>query len=292
MGRAIRPTQRESRLRQGRALRRAAFITRIGCSSRWKAHRAEGLDAICADFLGRGAGNRRRQFSSLRARVRRRKRMAVPLRRHDGPRYARRDSPPDPCQALFRLLLDDLHQHRLARLHRRNRQADGTRSARNRQGRLRRHLGHQRRRHPGQCHDPRDPRAQRARRENRRHRHLSQRNDEAGGYRNLPASWYGRRFRLRGHACSLSRRPRRSRLSQPLYRRAGRIGGASSDPRSAMGEHDHRPRSSGNRGLRASRGNTQAHLLSSWLRLLAPAQRRAQPARRHLHRVGDRPQAL
>ena len=54
---------------------------------------------------------------------------------------------------------DDLRRRRLARICRRNGQALGGRSAGNGEIGLRRHLGHERGRHPGQRYDPRDSRA-------------------------------------------------------------------------------------------------------------------------------------
>ena len=54
-------------------------------------------------------------------RERRRKRLALLLRRHDGPRHARRDRAADPRQALFPLFRQHLRRHLLARLYRRNR---------------------------------------------------------------------------------------------------------------------------------------------------------------------------
>ena len=94
------------------------------------------------------------------------------------------------------------------------------RSARDGEVRLRRDLGHQRRRDAGQRDDPRDPRPQGARRQDRRHRHLRQRHDAAGRSGAVPAARHRRRARLRGHARAVSRRPRRPRLSRALHRRA------------------------------------------------------------------------
>ena len=128
----------------------------------------EALDRVAENFL---AG---------RAPLRRRERLALFLRRHDGSRDARRHRAPHPRQALFALLRHDLRRHRLAGLCRGNRAADRRRSARNGEVRLRRDLGHQRRRHPGQRDDPRHARAQRPRRQNRRHRHLRHRDDAPG----------------------------------------------------------------------------------------------------------------
>ena len=65
---------------------------------------------------------------------------------------------------------------------------------------MRRDLGHQRGRDPGQSDDPCDARAQRARREDRRHRHLPDRDDAAGRSRAAAEAGNRRRARLRRHA--------------------------------------------------------------------------------------------
>ena len=173
------------------------------------ARRPEGLGAVRADRLGRGARPRRRGIPEGRARARRGKRLALFLRRHDGPRDARRHRAADPRQALFPLLRHHLHRHRLARLYRRNRAHVRHFAARNGQVRRRRDLGHQRGRDPGQSDDPRDARAQRARREDRRHRHLPDRDDAAGRPRAAVEARNRRRARLRGDArrCSATASP-------------------------------------------------------------------------------------
>ena len=118
--------------------------------------------------LGRGARPRRRGVPEGGARARRRKRLALLLRRHDGPRDARRDRSPDPRQALFALLRQHLRRHRLARLHRGNRTHVGHVASGNGEVRRHRHLGDQRGCDPGQSDDPRDARAEGARRQDRR----------------------------------------------------------------------------------------------------------------------------
>ena len=105
-----------------------------------------------------------------------------------------------------------------------------------------RHLGHQRRRDPGQRDDPRDAGAKGARREDRRHRHLRHRDDAPGRSGAAPEARHGRRARLRGHARPVPRRARRPRLSRALRRRAARRSRPICKTRdAAMGERDHRP---------------------------------------------------
>ena len=67
-------------------------------------------------------------------------------------------------------------------------------------------LGHQRRQHPGERDDARGPGPQGAWRTHCRHRRLSQRDGEAGRLLPLRAPRYGRRARLRDHACAVPRR--------------------------------------------------------------------------------------
>ena len=62
-----------------------------------------------------------------------------------------------------------------------------------------------------------------------------------------------------------------------------RTRGARADPRSGMGERDHRPQRRADRGIRCADRADEAKLLPSWFRLLAPAQRRGQHARGALH---------
>ena len=66
-------------------------------------------------------------------------------------------------------------------------------------------------------------------------------------------------------------------------RRARRARSASPRPHAAMGERHHRAQGRGDRGVRGARRATQAHVFPARLRLLAPAQRRGQHARRPLH---------
>ena len=214
------------RLRQGRALRRA-HPSPGSADPAAAPGRPEGLRSVPADRLGRGARRRRGEIPRGRAPLRRRKRLAVFLRGHDGPRDARRDRTPDARQALFALLRHDLRRHRLAGLSSPAPDACRRRSARNGQVRLHRHLGHERGRDPGQRDDPRDARAQGARREDRRHRHLRHRDDAAGGPGAASEARHGRRARLRRHARSVPRRLRRPRLYRALHRRARRAGGPS-----------------------------------------------------------------
>ena len=199
-----------------------------------RAGRAQGLGTIRADRLGRGARPRRGSVSRGRAAVRVRKRLALFLRRHDGPRDARRDRAPDPRQALFALLRHDLRRDRLAGLCRRHGGAGRRRPARNGEVGLRRDLGNQRGRDPGQRDDPRRPRPEGARREDRRHRHLRDRDDAAGRSGLAPSARHGRRARLRRHARPLPRRSRRPRLSRratPTRRpNSRRICGAATQP--------------------------------------------------------------
>ena len=105
------------RLRESRALRRAHPSSRPADAAA-APRRPEGLGPVRADRLGRGARPHRRSVPEGRARARRGKRLALFLRRHDGPRDARRDRAADPRQALFPLLRRHLHRHLLARLHR------------------------------------------------------------------------------------------------------------------------------------------------------------------------------
>ena len=246
---------------QGRRLRESGALFRAHPSSRpadtaLAARRPERFGAVCPDLLGRGARPRRRGLPEGRARMRRRKRLALFLRRHDGPRDARRDRPPDPRQALFPLFRQHLRRHRLARLHRRNRTHVRHFAGGNGEVRGRRHLGHQRRRDPGQSDDPCDARPQRARRQDRRDRHLSDRDDAAGGPRAATQARDRRRARLRGDACALPRWPRRPRLHGALCRRARRARSASARPHARMGERDHRAQGRGDRGFRGARRAT------------------------------------
>ena len=275
-------------LRQGRPLRRAHPPSRppdraACCGSGRKAPGSSRRSA----GTRRSTGSRKRFSRRSGARVR--KRLAVFLRRHDGPRDARRDRAPDPRQALFPLLRHDLRRGRLAGLCRRNGTADRRRPARDGEVGLRRHLGNQRGRDPGQRDDPRGPRPQGARREDRRHRHLRDRDDAAGRPRPAPPARHGRRARLRRHACPLPRRPRRPRLSRalsPTRRPSSKRTSQTRDPAWAaaitgldVAEIE---------AFAALVGQHQADLLPPRLWLLAPAQRRGQHARRALHPRRDR----
>ena len=161
-----RPRQRLYRrrgLRQGRALRRAHPPSGPAAPPDGP-HRPQGLGQVRADFLGRRSRPLRGEVPGGRGEVRAGDRLALLLCRHDGPGAARRHQPAPPRQALFRLPRHDLHHARLERLHRRHGQARRLRPARDGEGRPAGDLGHQRRRHPGECDDPCGPRPQGARR--------------------------------------------------------------------------------------------------------------------------------
>ncbi len=113
---------------------------------------------------------------------RQRSRVALLLRRHHGPRDARWAAPAAPREALFRHVRHHLRHRCLARLHRRHRQADGPRPARDGAVRPHRHLGHQPGPHPGQRHDPCEPGEKGARGKARRGRCLRDGDHEAGRY--------------------------------------------------------------------------------------------------------------
>ena len=168
------------RLREGGALRRAHPQPEPADDAA-APHRPQGLRRSFAPISWDEALDRTAEGSAEgRARARRGERLALFLRRHDGPRHARRDRAADPRQALLALFRRHLHRRLLARLHRRDRHDARRQRRRDREDRLPRHLGHQRGRDPGQSDDPRDARPQAARRQDRRHRHLRQRDDAAG----------------------------------------------------------------------------------------------------------------
>ena len=185
--------------------------------------------------------------------MRRRKRLALFLRRHDGPRDARRHRPPDPRQAIFPLFRQHLRRHRVARLHRGNGAHVRHFASGNGEVRGRRHLGHQRRDDPGQSDDARDARAQRAWRQDRRDRHLSHRDHAAGGPGAAAQARERRRARLRGDARALPRWSCRPRLHGALYRRARGARSPSPRPHAGMGERHHRAHGRGDRGFRGAR---------------------------------------
>ena len=246
----------------------------------------KGSGQFAPDLLGRGARPRRRSVPQGRAGAWRRKRLALLLCRHHGPRDARRDQPFNARQALFPLPWHHLRRHRLAGLYRRNGAHVGDFACRNGEVRCRRDLGNQRRLDPGQPHDARDARAEGPRSEDRRDRHLSDRDDAAGGPCAAAQARHGRRARVRRHARALPRRPRRPRLHGALHGRAGCSRGPSSRSFAAMGKRDHWAERRRDRGLRGARRPQQAHLLPPRLRLLAPAQRRGEHARGALHSRG------
>ncbi len=174
--------------------------------------RAEGFGTIRADRLGRCPRRGRRGLRARRPAARARDRLALLLRRHHGPRAARRHQPAAPRHALFRLAHHDLRHALGCRLARGLRPALG-RAVRG-DGALRpdRDLGHQSREHPGQRHDPRRPGAQGAGREARGGRPLPDRHRRAGGRAHRLAAGHRRRARLRGDARPVPRRLRGSRL--------------------------------------------------------------------------------
>ena len=274
---------RGRRLRQGRALRRA-HPSPGSADPAAAPRRPEGLRPVPPIAWDDALDRRRGAFPRCRAPLRRRKRLALFLRGHDGPRDARRARAPDARQALFALLRLDLRRHRLAGLSRRNRAHGRRRSARDGQVRLRRHLGHERRRDAGQCDDPRDAGAKGARREDRRHRHLRHRDDAPGGSgaasaspartARSPAPSCTSLFRDGSPTAPISRATPTRRAS---WRRISRLA------RSALGERDHRPKRRSDRGLRGAGRAHEAHVLPSRLRLFAPAQRRGEHARGALH---------
>ncbi len=181
----------------------------------------KGSGSVRADLVGRGARRDRRAFRFCRARVRRGIGLALLLRRHDGPRDARRHQPPRSCEEIFALLSDDLREHCARRVCDRHRQDRRRRSARDGRLRPRRDLGHQSRQHPGQCDDACLARQEGARRADRGGRCLQQRHDEAGRHQDHPAAGHRRCVRLRRDACAVPRRLCRSHLYGPLHRLPG-----------------------------------------------------------------------
>ena len=87
-------------LRQGRALRRAHPSSRPAAASA-AAQGAEGLGPVRAHLLGRRARPHGRGHAGGRAPLRPGGGVALLLRRHHGPRHARRHQPPAPRQALL-----------------------------------------------------------------------------------------------------------------------------------------------------------------------------------------------
>ena len=249
---------------------------------------AKGSGAIRADLLGRRARSCRREIRPRRTGAWLRSGLAVPLRRHDGLRHARRHPSSAPRQEIFRLFLHHLRQSGLDRLHRRHRQTCRHRSARNGEVRPGRDLGHQCGEHPGQRDDARDPRPQRARRQDRRRRCLHEWHDAAGRSAGADPARHRRRARLRGDALPVPRRQSRLGLSRSLHRRAARARRASAHTRSAMGVADHRLPGGNDRSLRPPRRREQTRLFPSRLRIFALAQRRDQHACGKLHRRGHR----
>ncbi len=266
------------RLRQGRALRRARQSSRPSAASA-APRRPERLRPLRAHLLGRRARHRRREIQRSRAAPRRRERVAVLLRRHDGAGDARRHQPPAPRQEVFRLSLDDLRQPGLCRLLGRLRQGRRRRSARDGEVRPDRDLGHQPGEHAGQRDDAREPRPKRARREDRGRRRLHERHDGAGRPAGAGEARHRRRARLRGDALPVPRRLRRPGLSRQVHRCAARAGSACEIARSGLGLGDHRHAGRDHRGIRAADRRDQAHVFQVGLRLLALAQRRGQHAR-------------
>ena len=204
-------------LRQGRALRRAHPSSRPPDCTRcggW------GRRAPASSRASRGTRRSTLSPSGSSRRSARRPRggLALLLRRHHGPRAARRHQPPAPRQEILRRVHDDLHQPGLDRLARRHRPARRRRSARDGEVRLRRDLGHERRAHPGQRDDARDARPQGARRQDRRRRHLRERHDAAGRPARSAAARHRRGARLRGDARAVPRRLRRPGLPRALHR--------------------------------------------------------------------------
>ena len=208
-------------LRQGRALRRARASPRSPEASA-APRRRQGLRRICADLVGRRARSRRRAVPARRTTARLRSGVAVLLRRHHGPRAARRHQSAAPRQEIFRLLLHHLRQSGVDRFHRRHRQARRRRSARNGEVRPGDDLGHQCGEHPGQCDDARDARPQGTRRQDRRRRHLHELDHAAGRPGGADPARHRRRAGLRGDALPVPRRQGRLGLSRALHRRAAR----------------------------------------------------------------------
>ena len=274
-------------LRQGRALRRALPSPRPAGAAA-AAGRPQGLGQLRADRLGRGARRGRRGVSLRDAAIWQRDGLALLLRRHHGPRAARRHQPPAPHAALLGLALDHLRHAVRRRLEGGPRQALGR--DRRGDGALGpdRDLGHQPGEHAGQRDDPRRPGAQGARRQARGGRPLSLEHGGAGGHAPGAAPRHRRRARLRRHARAVPRRLRRSRLSRPLRRRRCRARGASRRAHARMGRPDHGPLRRDDRGLRPALRPDQALLSAARLRLHALAQRCRQHARRLLPAGGDR----
>ena len=196
-------------LRQGRALRRtrppSRPADRIRCA-------APGRRARASSSGSPGTKRSTASPSSFIAAERdygARGDLALLLRRHDGPGACATASTgcatPSATPASSTICINIAWTG----LHRRHRHAAGPDPREMAKSDLRRDLGHQRRRHPGQRDDPRDQRPQGARREDRRHRHLRERDDEAGRPGAAAEARHRRRARLRGHARALPRRPRR-----------------------------------------------------------------------------------
>ena len=213
--------------------------------------------------------------------------MALLLRGHHGPRYARRHQPPAPRQALFGHVRHHLHDAGVDRLHRRHRQARRPRPARDGEVRHGGDLGHQPGQHAGQRDDARDAGAQGARRQDRRHRHLQQRHHAAGRPGALPAAGHRRRARLCRHARAVPRRLCQLAVPGEVHRLPARAGGAPQDPHARMGERHHRPERRGDRDLRQDGRHHAQDLLPAGLRLCPLAQRRPQHARGAVHPVRD-----
>ena len=223
------------------------------------------------------------KFLDAEAALRRAVGLALLLRRHHGPRAARRHPPPAPRQEILGLPFHHLRQRLLHRLCRRHRPDRRPRSARDGEIRSGRDLGHQSGEHPGQRDDARDPRPQGARRQDRRGRRLHERHDGAGRSRRDGEARHRRGARLRGDALPVPRRQGGLGLSRQIHRRAARAGSACAQPRSAMGGGDHRLPGRDHRGIRPPRRRDQARVFPAGLRLLALAQRAGQHARGKLH---------
>ncbi len=274
-------------LRQGRALCRARAPSRPSHASA-PAQGAEGLGRVRAHLLGRRARPHRRGHADRRAALRPGGRVALLLRRHHGPRDARRHQPPAPRQALLGHVRHHLHHAGLDRLHRRHRQAGRPRSARDGQGRPGRDLGHQPRQHAGQRDDARHPRPQGARRQDRGHRHLPQRHHAAGRSGAVPAAGHRRGARLRRHARAVPRRLRQLAVPGAVHRLPARAGGASRNAYTRVGQRHHRPDRRRDRDVRQDGRHHAEDLLPAGLRLRALAQRRPQHARGAVHPIRHR----
>ena len=222
-------------LQQGRALRRAHPPPRPVDDAAASRRREGPARQLRVHLLGRRPRRRRRATARGRAAPRRGDGLALLLRRHHGPCHARRHQPPAPRQALLPPALDHLRHARLERLHRRDRQARRRRPARDGPVGSRGHLGHQRRRHADQRHDACPRGAAAAGRADRGHRHLPQRDGQAGGPVRVRASRHRRRAGLRRHARAVPRRPRQPRLSRALHGLSGSTRSAPGGPLTPVG---------------------------------------------------------